>query len=442
MGTALLHAFNWKFTDIAARAADIAQAGYDGVLVSPPLYSSEIGDQRAWWQAYQPRDYRVVSSHLGGLQDLRDAIAALHAQKMRIYIDFVANHMANERRHGSDAFCYPGNDTLQAYANNRDHYQANRLYGDLNAGLFSPGDFHHCGTLNSLDDYRNRYRSLHWRLGNLPDLRPNPWVMDQQRQCLDALVGLGVDGFRVDAIKHLHTHHIRTVFEPLQARGLHVFGEVLCTNDEEEDLFLNPFLDETALDAYDFPLFLCLRWAFGYGEDLSFLFRLQTPEDALPPMRAVTFAVNHDIPLNACFRSLLMDGHDEYLAWVFLLARDGGMPLVYSDTNLSDNGRWADFWERPGTKAMLRFHNAVYGLPQRELWQSPVHIAFRRGDIGIATINKSNDWQHVTFDSYGSRLGPYRDVLHNDNFQLQPGRNHLAIPPREAQLWVHSDALI
>jgi len=136
-----------------------------------------------------------------------------------------------------------------------------------------------------------------------------------------------------------------------------------------------------------------------------------------------------------------MEKHDEYLAWVFLLARDGGMPLVYSDTNLSDSARWDGFWQRPRTKAMLRFHNAMHGLPQRELWRSPIHIAFRRGDVGIATINKSGEWQDVPFDSYGSRLGSYRDVLHGDTFQLTPGSNQLAIPPREAQLWIHADAL-
>lgn len=440
MGCALLHTFNWQFTDVAAHALEISAAGYYGVLLPPPIYSSEIGSKKAWWQFYQPRDYRVISSHLGGRQDLSDAIKALHQHGVKVYIDFVANHMANERRDQSDAFQYPGADTLKDYANQPDHYQANRLYGDLAHGLFSPWDFHQAGTLNSAQDYRDRQRAMHWRLADLPDLRPSPWVMEQQRQCLDALVDMGADGFRIDAVKHLHPHHIRTVFEPLQARGLHLFGEVLTTNDQEEGIFLNPFLEETSLDAYDFPLFLCLRWALGLGGDLGFLFQLQTPQDALPPMRAVTFAVNHDLPLNDGFRSLVMHERDEYLAWVFLLGRDGGMPLIYSDTNLSDNGRWHGFWHRDSTKAMLRFHNIMHGLVQRELWRSAHHIAFRRGDIGVVTINKSDAWQDVYFDSYGSRLGRYRDLLNGSVFQLQAGQNRLAIPPREAQLWVHEDA--
>lgn len=42
---AILHAFNWKYADVTANAAQIAAAGYKKVLISPALKSS--GNE--WW---------------------------------------------------------------------------------------------------------------------------------------------------------------------------------------------------------------------------------------------------------------------------------------------------------------------------------------------------------------------------------------------------------
>jgi glycosidase len=49
----------------------------------------------------------------------------------------------------------------------------------------------------------NRYRVEHFRLGGLPDLKANEWMLKQQRLMVKALVDMGFDGFRIDAAKHL-----------------------------------------------------------------------------------------------------------------------------------------------------------------------------------------------------------------------------------------------
>lgn len=50
----ILHAFNWKYSDVTANANQIAEAGYKKVLVAPAMKSS--GTQ--WWARYQPQDLR------------------------------------------------------------------------------------------------------------------------------------------------------------------------------------------------------------------------------------------------------------------------------------------------------------------------------------------------------------------------------------------------
>ncbi len=62
----ILHAFDWKYADIARRAKEIHELGYGSVLVSPAMKSAN--DAR-WWQRYQPQDYRVIDNALGDTQD-------------------------------------------------------------------------------------------------------------------------------------------------------------------------------------------------------------------------------------------------------------------------------------------------------------------------------------------------------------------------------------
>src|SRR5512145_1010337 len=73
----ILHAFNWRHSWLEERAREIAACGYGAVLVPPPLYTDERGE--AWWQRYQPRDYRVVRSWLGRKEELQRGIEALRA---------------------------------------------------------------------------------------------------------------------------------------------------------------------------------------------------------------------------------------------------------------------------------------------------------------------------------------------------------------------------
>ena len=65
----ILHAFDWKYADIAQRAAEISELGYGSVLVSPPMKSAQ--DER-WWQRYQPQDYRVIDNALGNTTDFKN----------------------------------------------------------------------------------------------------------------------------------------------------------------------------------------------------------------------------------------------------------------------------------------------------------------------------------------------------------------------------------
>jgi alpha-amylase len=242
----ILHAFNWTYDDVAAKAQEIADLGYKKVLVSPAYKSS--GSE--WWARYQPQDLRVIDSPLGDTNDFKDMVSALKEKGVETYADIVFNHMANEYYKRSD-LSYPGDEVLAKYAADKTYYNSIKLFGNLQQGYLSAGDFHPAGCIT---DWGNPGHVQYWRLCGgdgdvgLPDLDPNNWVVSQQQAYLRALKNIGVTGFRVDAAKHMSNYHINAVFNNEIKNGVHVFGEIITSGgagDNSYDSFLTPYLNDT-----------------------------------------------------------------------------------------------------------------------------------------------------------------------------------------------------
>jgi len=435
MNDVMLHAFNWRYSDIAARAKGIAEAGYGAVLFPPPFYSKEDGTE--WWQVYQPKDYRVLRSHLGRKAGLIEAVQALKAVGVRCYVDVVFNHMANEDR--PDHYDFPGAEELQRYARERAEFEKDKLFGNLDEGFFDERDFHPGVDISDWADFD---QVVTRSLSGLPDLVLSISVVRKQIECLKNLIALGFEGFRVDALKHLPVDHITSVFQSEPMRDKFVFGETLTFDDSQNAEFLWPVIRETNLPCYDFPLQQALLRAFREGGSMRELVNPEAQGHALPWQRAVTFTVTHDVPNNDGFRGMLLDPHDEYLANAYILGRDGGVPLVYSDNAESaakypqDAGRWQNCWNRYDIVQMVRFHNAVQGTTERVLWEDDGFLVFARGDKAIVAINKTGSWVSPDIATDGLRWGAYRCQLHQCVMDLRGGRFQFAIPPREAQMWL------
>lgn len=436
----ILHAFNWPYATVEAHAAQIAAAGYRKVLVAP-AYRSQGSE---WWARYQPQDLRVIDSPLGDTHAFAGMVEALADHGVETYADIVLNHMANEAamRPGLD---YPGPAVLSHYAADPARHAGLRLFGELSSNLFGAFDF---GPAQCIDDYDDAYQVRHHRIcggdgdTGLPDLVGNDWVVAQQRAYLLALKHLGVAGFRVDAAKHMTFEHLDRVLDAGIRADMHVFGEVITNGGAgsgDYDRFLAPYLAATDHAAYDFPLFNALRNALSPSGSLDALVDPGAYGQALPGARAVTFAVTHDIPNNAGFRYAILDPVDETLAYAYLLGRDGGVPMVYSDNDESGDGRWIDAWRRDDLKRMIGFHNAMQGQDMQVLSHDACHLLFRRGDRGIVGINKCGGAIETTVAMHGSVLwwhADYTDALGSGSVvNIDSGSHTFRLPPRQARMW-------
>lgn len=437
----ILHAFNWKYSDVTARAAAIQAAGYRIVLVAPAHKSAGT----EWWSRYQPQDYRVINHSLGDKTSFQAMINALSSRGIRVYADVVLNHKANESWKRSD-LNYPGSEVLATYASNSSYWNNQRLFGNLANNYLSGSDF---GPNACINNYSDVWQVQNWRLcggsgdTGLPDLVANSWVISQQQQYLQALKTMGVKGFRIDAAKHMPNSHMNAVLTPTIKSGMHVFGEIITgggAGELEHDRFLAPYLAGTDHGAYDFPLFATIRNAFGFNGSLSSLVDPQAVGQALPGSRAVTFTITHDIPNNAGFRGQIMDRTDETLAYAYIMGRNGGVPMVYSDNNESGDNRWVNAYDRADIKGMIRFHNTVQGSDMQVLSHGQCHLIFRRGSQGVVGINKCGSTVNATVNMNNSVLWwntNYTDTLGSGNvLRISSGSYTFALPARSARMWL------
>jgi len=436
----ILHAFNWRYDTVEARAAEIQSLGYRAVLVAPPLKSSGS----AWWARYQPQDFRTIDHPLGNKQSFIRMSNALRARGIRVYADIILNHMANESFQRPD-LNYPGQTVLTQYAGNIGYWNNQKLFGNLANNFLSSWDF---GSANCINNYNDVWQVQNWRLcggpgdAGLPDLLGSSYVVGQQRSYLQALKGLGVTGFRIDAAKHMPLSHINSVLTSDIKAGVHVFGEVITNGgagDSEFSGFLQPYLNGTDHAAYDFPLFGSIRSAFSFSGSMSSLVNPGAVGQALPNSRAVTFTVTHDIPNNGGFRYLILDPTDETLAYAYVLGRDGGSPLLYSDNNESGDNRWVNAYRRNDLKQMIGFHNANQGSDMQVLSHSSCHLLFRRGNRGIVGINKCGSTVNSTINMNNSVLwwyANYADVLGSGSVvNIQTSSYTFSIPARGVRMW-------
>lgn len=436
----IMHAFDMHYSDVQAKATEIKNLGYKAVLVAPPIKSNS--SNQAWWQRYQPQDPRVIDHARGNKESFRNMVNALNAQSVAVYADIVLNHMANERNAAVD---FPGAAALNTYASNTTYWNNQKLFGDLTQGIFSSPDFN---PANCIQDYNDVWQVQNWRLcggggdTGLPDLNPNSWVVTQQRNYLTSLKNMGVKGFRVDAAKHMTSYHLNQIFTSTIKSGMYVFGEIITgggSGNLDYDRFLSPYLNATDHKAYDFPLFHSVRNAFSIGGSMSSLVDPQAVGQAIDRFRAVTFTINHDIPLNSGFRGWIMDSTDERLAYAYIMGRDGGKPLVFSDTTGTDSSRWVNAYKASHIVNMIKFHNRTQGQSMEVLAHNSCAILFRRGEEGIVGINKCGSQQNFTVNTNGrfKWYRNYRDVLTNNALVYISSSSYtFALPSRTARMWL------
>jgi alpha-amylase len=401
--------FEWNWNSVAAECRNfLGPVGYGYVQVSPP---QEHVRGQEWWVAYQPVSYRI-ESRKGSRDQFAAMVTACHNAGVKVIVDAVVNHMANEDKSG------PG------WAGSAwSHYDY--------PGTYASWDFHHCGR-NGNDDivnYGDRYEVQNCELANLADLDTgSDYVRGRLAGYLNDLLSLGVDGFRMDASKHMPAADIAAIKARL-SRSAYLVQEVIYGAGEP----VQPTEYTGNGDVHEFR----------YGKDLARMFRseklayLNSFGEAwgyLASASAVVFTDNHDTQRDDPGVLTYRDNGIYALANAFMLAWPYGTPTVMSSYEFTSRnqgppsdatGRTIDSTCFTGgwrcehrwlvIANMVGFRNAVAGTPVVNWYDNGNnHIAFGRGSAGYISINNENG--PITGRWYHSNLpaGRYCDVIHGE----------------------------
>jgi alpha-amylase len=405
----IVHLFQWPWASVANECATVlGPKGFGGVQVSPPQEHVEVAGH-PWWQDYQPVSYRLESRR-GDRAAFAAMVSACHAAGVKIYVDAVINHTAGGASTGAGS----GGSTYSHYA--------------YPAVPYGHDDFHHCGR-NGNDDivnYGDRWEVQNCELVDLADLETESgYVRGKLTAYLNDLVSLGVDGFRVDAAKHLPAADEAAILAPVTGEK-YVFSEVIEGGAGE------PGPEEYAGfgDVTEFR----------YGDVVSAAFRdgnLASLGGLAQRMRlgsgdAVAFIDNHDTQRNGRPVLTYKNGGAYRLAQAFLLAHPYGVPQVMSSydfaaadqgppaatdgttTAVSCGNGWVCEHRNREVANMVAWRASAGTRPLTDWWSNGSdQIAFGRGGAAFIAFNRSGAALTRAFAT-GLPAGTYCDVLAGD----------------------------
>ncbi|MEZ3182111.1 alpha-amylase family protein [Streptomyces pimonensis] len=386
--------FEWNFASVARECATtLGPAGYGYVQVSPP---AEHIQGAQWWTSYQPVSYRIAG-RLGDRAAFKSMVDTCHAAGVKVVADTVINHMSAGSGTGTGGSSY----TKYDYP-----------------GLYSSYDFDDCTA--QISDYGDRGNVQNCELVGLADLDTGEeYVRRTVAGYMNDLLSLGVDGFRIDAAKHMPAADLADIKSRLSDPGVYWKQEVIHGAGEA----VQPAEYTGNGDVQEFRYAYDLKRVFD-NENLAHLKNYGEGWGYLNSSVSGVFVDNHDTERNGSTLSY-KDNATYTLANVFMLAWPYGAPDINSGYEFSDHdagppngGRvdacWRNGWKCqhnwPEIKSMVAFRNATRGQAVTDWWDNGGDaIAFGRGGKGFVAVNHESGSLTRTYRT-SLPAGTYCDV--------------------------------
>ncbi|MGK9458858.1 alpha-amylase [Streptomyces sp. G6] len=364
--------FEWNFASVARECTNsLGPAGYGYVQVSPPAEHIQGGQ---WWTSYQPVSYKIAG-RLGDRTAFKNMVDTCHAAGVKVVADAVVNHMSAGSGTGTGGSSYGKYDY---------------------PGIYSSYDFDDCRS--EINNYRDRYNVQHCELVGLADLDTGEeYVRGRIAGYLNDLLSLGVDGFRIDAAKHIPAADLANIKSRLTDPGVYWKHEVIYGTGEA----VQPTEYTGSGDVQEFRYAYDLKRVFN-NEKLAYLRNYGEGWGYMGSGVAGVFVDNHDTERNGSTLNY-KDNANYTLANVFMLAWPYGAPDINSGYEWSNhdagppnggqvNACWQDGWKCqhawPEIKSMVAFRNATRGQAVTNWWDNGNDaIAFGRGNKGYVAVN-------------------------------------------------------
>jgi alpha-amylase len=336
---------------LTAHLDEITSLGVTAIWINPvvkniPLPVTGAGFPDWGYHGYWADDFTRVDPRFGSEADLEDLVRACHARGVRVLLDVVYNHAG---------------------------YGSAYLRDPKTRGYFRTecGDDDLTSCLSGLPDFETeRPEVREFLLG-----AQLPWARRY-----------GLDGFRLDTVKHVEHDFWQLHRRRLDAevgKGFFLLGEVWGGDRE----VLDPWFADDELDAgFDFGFGgSAVGWVMGRGRSVAFARYLESRQKVRRGHLLAHFLSSHDVEGAL---SLLSGDHQKFRLAAALQLTSSGLPTIYYGEEVGrPSGKWPDNrsdmpWGDRGLLpgAGLPRDEGLRAYYQQLIAARRAHLALSRGD--------------------------------------------------------------
>ncbi|MGN0453450.1 MAG: starch-binding protein [Ruminococcus sp.] len=449
----ILQAWNWSYNEIKNNLEAIAEAGFTTIQISPPTELKETtkgvkilqeDNANGWWMMYQPAAFEINQSEdnaLGTKNELKDMISSAHELGLYVIADAVINHLGN-----NETADYKINaNTIPKDANAVDYLCERAWDFESSKAIIDAGVFHYPYANCKYTD-QGSFDCTQNAVSLLPDLDTGSpvvqeIVLDYWQECID----IGIDGFRIDAAKHIETKYdgeyasdfwdnlmyngvngkqgIYPYAKDKYGKDLYMYGEILNTTSTERSFtWYLEYMNITNSTA-----FYAICDAVNNGTAAN-----AVPEsfnNGMTNQTAVLWDESHDTYMDGCKTRSIPGVNLLTKRWACMasradvvsmyLARPTDTPAdVYSiDLGVASDTAWND----DATVAINKFHNHFQGTS--EAVSSSGNIAIiERGNAGVVLVNCRGNAVNANVPVTTLSDGTYVDQISGNVFTVSDGK--------------------
>lgn len=414
MNGLLLQGFEWYVPDdgkhferLSSNLERLKELGFTAVWLPPVCKSTGTNDVGyGIYDLYDLGEFDqkgAVRTKYGTKQELKTLIDRAHALGISIYADVVLNHKAGadetevfkatevsaqnrdeeigEEREieGWTRFTFPGRNKKYSDFEWNFHHFSGVDYDNLQKkkGIFRISGFNKGWSFDVSDEHGNFDYLMNSNIDH-----SNADVREELFKWADWFIReLDLDGFRLDAVKHIDANFMDEFIQYIQEEirsGFYFVGEYWIADKGS----LQGYMAKTSgnTDLFDVSLHYNFHTASKEGEhyDLRKIFDGSIVQSS--PLMAVTFVDNHDSQKEQSLESWVEEWFRQ-IAYALVLLRKEGYPCVfYGDLfRIGDGSLYAGMGEGL-TKLLELRKESAYG-DQDDYFESPDTIGFvRHGD--------------------------------------------------------------
>lgn len=386
---------------VTAKLDYLQELGIGGIWLMPINASPS-------YHGYDTTDYYAINPDYGTLDDLKNLIAEAHKRNIKIIMDLVVNHTSSEHPWFKEALADPASPY-------RNWYQIVPKDEKVKADGAVGGIPWH-------ESEANKYLGVFW--GGMPDLNfDEPKVREEMIKIGQYWLEQGVDGFRLDAAKHIYGDFSSTMSTPeIQAAnqlwwqqfrsGLNeVYADAYLIGEVWDSLsVIAPYFDKAFNSAFHFDLAGRILGAVANERDADFGFSLARAYSIYEKASGGSFVdapflSNHD--QNRTMSVLNGNVPQAKMAAAMLLTLPGN-PYIYYGEELGMKGAKPDEFIR---EPML-WYSDPKGREGQTTWEASEHNA----SAGAVSVEMQDSDEH-------SMLNHYRKLIkwRNEEVALRDG---------------------